>query len=204
MANTLLILSVVWFVVAHLCFGAGEALNHGVWHWVKPKEMPLFIRQGWGVHMKHHKGPSRMEHIEIPAWGHMALLRGILRMSLIGGGPLGTALLCAIVTISWSEAAIAYIVLSTMCASGMASYLAFYAYVHQGTHVQWNRNHPLYAERHMWHHENGFWLDPSGMAILPIYGWAMWLRPVVLWGIRQWKRWEDAHAPPQDTPSASS
>lgn len=191
MSVSLLAYAITMFVLGHMLFGVGEALNHGAWHWLKPSELPRFMREGRAVHMLHHKSPGKMDHILIPAWGHLALLRGIVVISLIANSATTLGFM-VFMSLSWADMVVAYIVLCTASAAGMGSYMAFYGYVHRNTHRKWEPTHWLYAKRHMLHHEKGFWNESWGMPILPIYGWAMWLRPVVLWGIRVWKRLEDA------------
>ena len=197
MTGLLLATGVLVFGISHMLFGAGEALNHGVWHWLPRREMPRFIVAGQVLHMKHHRKPGDLDYIVFPAWGHLALLRGIVQISLVMN--IFTALMFGLlVPISWTDAIVTYIVLSTAAAAGMASYMWFYGVVHRSTHTKWSPQHPLYATRHMWHHVPGCWNHSAGMAILPIYGWAMWLKPVVMWGIRAWKRIEDARSTSAD------
>lgn len=194
MTQALLVYAVVAFCVSHMLAGAVEALNHGLWHWIKPRELPRFMREGRAVHMMHHKSPNKMDHILFPAWGHLALLRGITLISMLIVGPIGVALFWIYTTLTWSDAIVAYVVLCTASASGMANYMWFYGYVHRNSHTKWARTHLLYAHMHMWHHEKGCWEHPMGMPILPIYGWAMWLRKPLIHAVRMWKRIEDRRA----------
>ncbi len=192
MFTALVLYGVSWFVTGHMLFGAGEALNHGAWHWVAPRELPRFMREGRAVHMLHHKTPAAMEHIRIPLWGHIAIIKGILAISFALTGVVGALPALFITGLSWGWMFATYATVSMMSACGMASYMWWYGFIHRNTHTRWTPNHLLYGHRHIWHHEHGHWNDPRGMAILPIYGWAMGLKPIVVWGIRMWKRWEDA------------
>jgi hypothetical protein len=192
--------AIAWGLFWHMVFGAGEALNHGVWHWFLPKDLPRFLREGRAVHMRHHGHPQEMAHIIIPRWGHIALLKGIVIIGFTAGGVLGTLPLLMVRGISWGMVAMTYLTLAHASMIGMGSYMWLYGVIHRNTHHGWPTWHPLYATSHMQHHEKGGWDD--NMPILPIYGWLMWLKPVVMAAVKVWKRWEDNA--PQQTPGGAT